>query len=786
MKKIVFLVLISINLFAQNKNWNAQWIKYPNTKDQELGVFHFRKTIELSEKPSKFIIHISADNRYKFYVNGEIVSLGPSRSDVINWNFETVDISKLLKHGKNTLAALVWQFADEKPMAQMSFKTGLIVQGDTEFEEIANTNNSWKCLKNSSYEFKQPQMTYVYYVVGPEESLDMNQYPQGWETKNYDDSKWINAQNIGKGQLKSKADWTEGPLLTPRIIPQMLRDEVSYKKVRSSKGMKVPPDFPYEWARLDVPANSKVEIIIDQEELVNAYPAFEMNRGKDAIVSMQFLESFYLDEKTDNWKNEKNKPNRNLVQENFRAVGPKDKVISNGQKDQLWESLWYRTFRYIKLEIETKEEALAITNFRAIKTGYPFELKAKFSSDNKDINKMLDIGWRTAQLCATETYMDCPYYEQLQYVGDTRIQALISYYNAGDDRLAKNAILHFNQSKLAEGITQSRFPSYIHQEIPPFSLWWISMVHDFYRYRNDVDFVKDQLSASRNILEWFFRLQNPDGTLKKVPYWNFSDWSIDPDWQAGRAPSTDKGESSVLDFQLLLALQNAYDLEFKIGSKAIASVYLSKIKLLQSSIKAKYFDIQKGIFSDTPEWKHYSQHPNVLAILTNTVSGDAAKKLMKLSLEDPELMPCSIYFKYYLHQAIQKTGLMTDYLSHLEVWQLAMKEGLSTWPEMTDPSKSRSDCHAWSAHPNIEFYRIVLGIDTDGPGFSKVKIAPILGKLNHASGSVPHPNGEISVEYKLEANKMMASINLPKGVTGKFEYKGKTIVLKSGENKITI
>ena len=64
-----------------------------------------------------------------------------------------------------------------------------------------------------------------------------------------------------------------------------------------------------------------------------------------------------------------------------------------------------------------------IDHLPVTQVGYPFERKAMFDAKSDDITKMLDVGWRTASLCAHETYMDCPYYEQLQYVGDTRTSA---------------------------------------------------------------------------------------------------------------------------------------------------------------------------------------------------------------------------------------------------------------------------------------------------------------------------------------------------------------------------
>ncbi|WP_229206171.1 hypothetical protein [Dyadobacter fermentans] len=75
---------------------------------KEYGVYKFRKTIELNAKPASFFVHVSADNRYKPFVNGKHVSQGPARGDLYFWNFETVDIAPYLNAGSNTVAAVVW------------------------------------------------------------------------------------------------------------------------------------------------------------------------------------------------------------------------------------------------------------------------------------------------------------------------------------------------------------------------------------------------------------------------------------------------------------------------------------------------------------------------------------------------------------------------------------------------------------------------------------------------------------------------------------------------------
>jgi hypothetical protein len=107
------------------------------------------------------------------------------------------------------------------------------------------------------------------------------------------------------------------------------------------------------------------------------------------------------------------KGNRNET-EGKQFIGYRDEFVTDGQARRTFQPLWWRTYRYLQLEIETKDEPLTIDGLAATAVSYPFERRAKFESDAPELNRILDVGWRTARLCAHETYMDCPYYEQLQ------------------------------------------------------------------------------------------------------------------------------------------------------------------------------------------------------------------------------------------------------------------------------------------------------------------------------------------------------------------------------------
>ena len=762
-------------LAAEEKTWNAQWISAPNITGNEYGVYYFRKSINLPAQPASFIIKISADNHYKLFVNGTLVSLGPARGDTYYWNYETVDLAPYLTRGKNVIAALVWNEAQYRPEAQITVRTALIIQGSSAAEEILNTNNTWKCIQDKAY-----QPLWGYFAATTGETVDMTKTFMRWNALNFDDNSWLIAASLGGGQPKGNSDGF-GWELVPSAIPA--RDMI-YQRIpvlRKATGTNVPPAFPGIKTTVTVPANTTVTMLLDQTFLTNAYPTLNFSGGAGAGISLSYAESLF-----DNLaKYGMRKGNRNDV-DGKDFSGRKDSLTANGMPGQSYTTLNFRTYRYIRLIVHTQNDPLVIDDLFGTFTGYPFKQTAVFNTDNPEIKQLLDIGWRTARLNAVETYTDCPYYEQLQYIGDTRIQAMISYYYSGDDRLARNALNLMDHSRLPEGVTQSRYPTHDTQLISTFSLWYIGMLHDYWMYRGDNAFISDKLEGVRSVLKFFEKYQQADGSLKNTPYWTFVDWANGKNWEAGSPPKGADGSSAIIDLQLLWAYQWAAAMEAKTGMHDYAILYNNKAEQLKHTIRRKYWDTAKMLFADTKEKMLFSQHANSLALLTGMVKDADMPTLGKKLLSDTSLTQCSIYFKYYLHQALVKGGMGNDYMKWLGIWRDNIKMGLTTWAEYSDLRYSRSDCHAWGSSPNIEFFRTVLGIDSYAPGFSKIKIEPHLGTLTKVSGEIPHPEGKVAVSYALTKKSWKIVVDLPQHTSGILVWMGKTYLLKAGSNSFLI
>ncbi len=776
---ILVPLLAASNPELLTQPWSARWISVSGAPRTEYGVYHFRRRFTLAAKPAHFVVHASADNRYQLYVNGVRVSEGPARGDLYHWRYETVDITQNLKAGENVLAAVVWNFGSESPMAQVSSESGFLLQGDSAAERGIDTGPGWKCMRDEAYApipVRMGRDVTGYYVAGPGERVDAAKYPWGWEGPEFDDSHWSAAHAIGQAAPRGGRDAHSFWMMVPRDIPAMEEKPEPPLRVRMTDQMK--STEPGAMARWQIPANTRTTMILDQGYYTTGYPEVTVTGGRGATISVRYAESLF---QPGSWV----KGNRDEVGgKEFK--GNQDIFLPDGGARRRWRPLWWRTWRYIEIAVQTGSEPLVIDPVTTAFSGYPFVQRASLrTSDpaaNSELQRMLEVSWRTLRVDAHETFMDCAYYEQLQYIGDGRLESLAAMTLSGDTRLVKSAIRTLQETQTADGLTFSRGPSRLPQYIPPFSLLWIGMLHDYRMYAGDPEFVREMLPAMRHILAWFAGHQRANGSLGAMPWWNYVDWVRQ--WKNGVPPGGEEGSSSILDLMLMAGYQWAADLEGQFGSKAAATEYAERRSALAAAIRDRYWDPARGLFADTPAKSSFSQHANALAIVTGLLQDEEARAAGAKLIGDSSLTQSTLYFRYYVHTALLRAGLGDRFRDQLGTWRDALAAGLTTWPEMPEPS--RSDAHAWSSHIAHDFFRTMLGIEPTAPGFAQVRIEPHLGALRDLSGVMPCPQGQISVELKRNGDGVTAGVTIPGRMSGSFIWAGRTHPLTSGLNQIDL
>jgi hypothetical protein len=318
------------------------------------------------------------------------------------------------------------------------------------------------------------------------------------------------------------------------------------------------------------------------------------------------------------------------------------------------------------------------------------------------------------------------------------------------------------------------------------------MVHDYWRYRDDPAFVKRQLPGTRAVLDYYLAKQRDDGLVGWIPWWTFLDWSADFD--SGVPPQDENGGSTGISLQMVNALREAADLEQALGDPTRATTYRKHADRAVNAVRTLAWDPTKGLVADTKAKERFSQQANILAVIADATPAGQRTAVLDKILAEPMLSSAddarstaprtkglglakaSYYFRFYLARAMEAAGRGDQYLSQLEPWREMLDLGLSTWAESPGLS-ARSDCHAWSSHPNYDLLTIVAGIKPGSPGFKTVRIEPHLGTLDKVEARMPHPKGEIVVSYRRDGEKVEVSTTLPSGLTGDVVWKGKTYPL---------
>lgn len=732
-------------------------------------------------------IHVTADERYEFFLNGEAIGSGPERGDPENWFFETYELD--LPAGEHMLVARVFSLGEKAAMAQMSIRHGFLLCPDKkdDLTLLATGAARWEAKVLDGYHWRSPLGAWG---TGWKPVIDGRTYDWGHETGQTNGWEQAPIGTYGDSSAGVRGSNFHGATtryhrLRPALLPPMIQQPVPPGRVRSVTAFEsrpvglVPIHSAMEeveeyapWEALlagcrgiHIPPFTKRRIVVDLGNYYCARPRLHLSGGEGAEIHIAWYEAAFdsLDEpeslKTNRWHkgNRDELANKTLICPWTREDGPSDGFLPDGAQNRTYSTFWWQGGRYVQITVETMEVELELHEFALIETRYPLEMEGSFTCSLPQVGQMLPLMLRGLQMCAHETYMDCPYYEQLMYIGDTRLQALATYILTRDDALPRKTLILFDVARLPSGIIPARYPARVRQMIPPFSLWWIAMCHDYALWRGDRDFVSSLLPGVRAVCDFFCRQIGEEGLLLAPGGWNFTDWS--KHWKHGTPPDAHTGASSVLNWQLAGALRQASELEAWYGEPELATLQKRRAQHLAEKTHAHFWNAERSLYADDLAHSHWSEHAQALALISGLAPQCIKASLGNALLHTPDLTRASIYFTHYLFEAYREIGAPEAFLQRLTLWEELSQNGLKTPVESPEPT--RSDCHAWGAHPLIHFYTMLAGIRPVAPGFSKVAISPMPGPIQQLEARLPHPLGEIVVA--LEEGRL-SSVQLPEGV----------------------
>jgi alpha-L-rhamnosidase len=756
--------------------WQSWWVDCP---DRGSPPFVTAYRLRFAMEQDRVVrVHVTADERYELYLDGERIGQGPERGAPDHWFYESYDLN--LNPGQHVIVARVWSLGEASANAQMSVHPGFLFAPEGEWGERLGTGHAaWEAKTLDGYTFldKSPS----HWREAPVQ-IDGKVYPWGVERGEGDEWKPVRKLKPGVGQL---IDWDfyQQHLLYPATLPPLYREAINTGQVRYvdkssrdpvgetlKKELKDWQSLLNKGKELTIPPQTTRRVIIDLQNYYCAYPQLIVSGGEGSKVSIQWAEALLA--KPDPWDFDKG--NRDEIDGKY-FVGRGNRFLPDGADNRTFMPLWWESGRYVQIVVETDTQPLTLNRLNFIETRYPLSMESDFEANDRRVVDILPLLVRGIQMCSHETYYDCPYYEELMYAGDTRLQVLTTYTMTRDERLPRKALIMFDASRLPSGLTQSRYPCRVPQVIAPFSLWWVAMVHDYAHWRDDQSFVRSLLPGVRMTLEAFQRYIGTDGLLHAPDGWNVMDWV--KEWEAGIPPGGVNGISGLLNWHLVYTLTLASDLETQFGDLDMASRNNRLAYEIARRTGAMFWSEERGMFADDIDKQKFSEHTQCLALLSNLLDSERRGRVTEGLLNAPDLSRTTIYFSHYLFETLRTLGRVDVMLQRLSLWDDLIKNGLKTPVEMPEPT--RSDCHGWGSHPLFHYFATILGIRPNA-GFRSVTITPQLGGLEYARGTLVHPNGEVKVEVRSGEGKLTGMVQLPAGVSGNVRVNGQSLTVTKG------
>ncbi|GIP18776.1 hypothetical protein J40TS1_44180 [Paenibacillus montaniterrae] len=684
------------------QQWQAKWITDPEFAScQPLAVFHkeyeaweeahhpahlrnrhmlVRKAFVLEQQPLQANLRITGDDYYKLYINGQFVGQGPAQGYPFHYNYNEWEVASYLQAGNNVIAVHVYY----QGHINRSYNSGDLRQG-----MIAElyVNQRLHLISDSSWKYRVAKHYGDGETVGYEtqylEHIDQRLAEPQWKALDYADGHWAFVAEKQAADYKLAAQQT-------------------------------PPVSVYELAPKQVVELDKGHYLIDfGMELTGQFTL------KACGLEGQELEIRYGEELQED---------QQAVRYDMRCNCLYKEIWILSGKEDWFEPFEYKAFRYV--EVIGPPEVLLPASFKAIVRHYPLDPQAcSFQSSDAMLNQIWDICKRGVQLCAQESYVDCPSREKGQYLGDNTIMGHTHMYISGDLRLFKKAIYDFALSSAICPGLMAVAPGNFMQEIADFSLQWPQQVLLYYEHSGDQQFLREMYPYAENVLAYFQKYRRSDGLLESVQEkWNLVDWpeNLRDGYDFPLTRPVSDGCHNVVNafyYGCVAAVQKMKDI--------LGISYSDELPALRKAFIDVFYRQETGLFVDAVDSAHHSLHANILPHYVG-IAPDEAKQAF-VAMVRSKRMSCGVYMSYFLLKALAACG-ESDLLYELitcrdeRSWVNMINEGATACFEAWGKEQkwNTSLCHGWASSPIPLLIEEIIGIKPAAPGWSEVAFNPCI------------------------------------------------------------
>lgn len=592
----------------------------------------FRRKLTLTQKPNDAKIFITADDYYKLYINGCFVSQGPAPAYHTKYNYNTVDITKYLICGENTIAVhtyyqglinRVWQSGD--------FRHGLILDLECDGKTVLSSDESFLTCRHSGF---IPMHT-VGYKTQFMVKYDSNAREEGFEGQDFDDTYWEHAH------ISQTADHT----LTPQETKSLVFEEIQ-PVICEKRGNTVFLDFGkcyvgYLCASAKGSRGDELTIKCAQELNGDGSVRYKLRANCDYIES---------------W-------------------------ILSGKEDKL-NQFDYKAFRYCEIDVP---DGVEINGISLTARHYPFTLANGLKEEyrgSKSLEKIFELCVNTLKYGVQEVIQDCCEREKGFYVGDGCYTALTHMLLSGDDSIVRKLIDDgFYSAFITEGLVTCLDCSFM-QEIGEFAIMLIHLVLWHYRYTNDKEYLKQNYPKCTSLLDVYKKnYEQENGLLNNLDKWCVVEWPMnfrdgyDVDITEGKVCTT---AHTVMNAHYIEAVKSANKIARILGEKPYRDV-----KRMEKIFFDNFYDKENHLFFDSNETTHSSLISNLFCFGYELCPDKEFEENALKLLRERKISSVSLFTTFVAMEGLVRRGLWKDLEACLldeDAWlRILREEGTTTF-----------------------------------------------------------------------------------------------------------
>ncbi|HZG55193.1 family 78 glycoside hydrolase catalytic domain, partial [Paenibacillus sp.] len=497
------------------------------------------------------------------------------------------------------------------------------------------------------------------------------------------------------------------------------------------------------------------ELVIDFGRELSGYISFELDAAAGTIVDFYGFE--YM---KDGWRQ-----HTYVVDNTFRYV------CREGR--QSYVSYVRRGLRYLTITARGASRPVRLYEVKLLQSNFPVANVGRFRSSDPLLNDIWTISRDTTRLCMEDTFVDCPAFEQVYWVGDARNEALVNYYAFGAKDIVEHCLKLVPGSAFQTPLFADQVPSGWSSVIPNWTFFWVSACREYYEFSGDRAFVEAIWPHVRLTLNAYMALLNEDGLIEREG-WNLLDW----------APFEQPGEGIVTPQNMFYAkaLREGAELGALAGDAAEAERLRETAARVAQAIDARLWDDSRSAYLDCLHADGrlsatVSMQTQIVAYLCDIAGGERKRLIEGYIVQPPAsfVQVGSPFMSFFYYEAFAKLGRFDLLLSDMRrnygfmvehdatsCWEMYPWSGYNKNPKLL----TRSHCHAWSAGPAYFLGAYVLGVQGSSPGWTTVRVAPQLCGLQWATGSVPLPQGgRVDVSWRVEGeDALRLRVEAPAGV----------------------